>query len=98
MERLTTTPFGRRQVTAGLLAAAALARAPASDPACSKWEIFGNLRDARAAFGVTDRALTVLNALLSFHQAAELRDGERLVVFPSNAALSDRAHGMAEST
>ena len=98
MERLTTTPFGRRQVTAGLVAAAALARAPASDPACPKWQVFHDLRDARAAFGVTDRDLTVLNALLSFHQTAELRDGEPLVVFPSNATLSDRAHGMAEST
>ena len=27
-----------------------------------------------------------------------LKDGQPLIVFPSNASLSERAHGMAEST
>jgi len=40
----------------------------------------------------------VLNALVSFHPSARLDEGDGTVVFPSNAALPDRAHGMAEST
>lgn len=98
MERLTSTPFGRRPVSAGLLAAQALAKAPAPDPQVSKWEIFRELCVARAAFGVRDRDLAVLNALLTFHPGDDLADGENLIVFPSNRSLSERAHGMAEST
>ncbi len=98
MEILTTTPFGRRPVTAALIEQARAARAPVSTPQVDKWEIFRALCVARAAFGVSDRDLTVLNALLSFHQEASLSDNESLIVFPSNRALSERAHGMAEST
>jgi len=98
MERLTTTPFGQRPVTAALIEHAKAAMAPASIPHINKWELFRNLCTARMAFGVTDRDLTVLNALLSFHQDANLSDNANLIVFPSNAALSERAHGMAEST
>ncbi|MFC6689620.1 plasmid replication protein RepC [Jhaorihella thermophila] len=47
---------------------------------------------------MTDRDLAVLNALVSFHPNAALSDNDNLIVFPSNAALSERAHGMAEST
>lgn len=64
----------------------------------NKWELFRELCVARAAFDVTDRDLTVLNALLSFHQAANLNDNAALIVYPSNKALAERAHGMAEST
>ncbi len=98
MEILTTTPFGRRPVTAALIEQARAARAPASTPQVDKWEIFRALCVGRAAFGVSDRDLTVLNALLSFHREASLSDNESLIVFPSNRALSERAHGMAEST
>lgn len=48
--------------------------------------------------GVTDRALAVLNALLSFYPKNALAEEHGLVVFPSNAQLSLRAHGMAEQT
>lgn len=92
------TPFGRQAVTAGHLAAAALAEAPAPQVTPDKWALLRDLTAARAAFGVSDRDLAVLSALLSFHPAKELADDDRLIVFPSNAALSDRAHGMAEST
>ncbi len=40
----------------------------------------------------------MLYALLTFLPSKTLEDGAALVVFPSNASLSDRAHGMAEST
>lgn len=63
-----------------------------------KWELLRDLCTARRTFEVTDRDLAVLNALVSFHPNAALSDNDRLIVFPSNVALSERAHGMAEST
>jgi replication initiation protein RepC len=48
---------------------------------------------------LTDRSLTVLNALLSFHPDTVLTLGtDDLVVFPSNRELSLRAHGIPAST
>ncbi len=98
MERLTTTPFGQRPVTASLIESIQAATGPASVLHLNKWELFRTLCVARTAFNVTDRDLTVLNALLSFHQDANLSDNDNLIVFPSNVALAERAHGMAEST
>ena len=98
MERIATTPFGQRPVTAGLIEQIKVADAPVSIPHLNKWELFRALTTARMAYGVTDRDLTVLNALLSFHQDVNLSDNSSLIVFPSNIALSERAHGMAEST
>lgn len=92
------THFGRQPVTAGLLATRALAEAPAPDHIPDKWAVLRDLTAARAAFGISDRDLAVLAALLSFHPGKELADDDKLIVFPSNASLSDRAHGMAEST
>lgn len=63
-----------------------------------KWTIIKELTTARMAFGVSDRDLAVLHALVSFHPHDSLADGEGTIVFPSNAVLSERAHGMAEST
>ena len=51
-----------------------------------------------AIFCQTDRSLAVLYSLHRFLPDRTLQDGKPLVVFPSNASLSDRAHGMAEST
>lgn len=92
------TPFGRQPVTAGLLAAQALSEAPAPAQIPDKWSLLRDLTAARVTHGVSDRDLAVLSALLSFHPTRELADDDRLIVFPSNAALSERAHGMAEST
>ena len=98
MTHLATTPFGPRAVTAGLLAAHALAEAEAPLPSADKYTLLDDLRDARAAYAVTDRDLSVLAALLSFFPSRSLDEGADLIVFPSNKALSSRAHGMAEST
>ena len=97
MERLTTTPFGPRPVTAGLLATIELAKQAQDCPAVDKWALMQDLTAAKQSFGVTDRDLSVLSALLSFHPEREL-SGDDLIVFPSNASLATRAHGMAEST
>lgn len=99
MQHISLTPFGRQPVTAGLMAARALGETKATAlPRLDKWALFNDLRIARASFGVSDRDLGVLYALLSFLPAKMLESDASLVVFPSNASLSDRAHGMAEST
>lgn len=98
MQVLTTTPFGQRPVTAALLKSVEESRAQAQIPHINKWELFRELCVAKGAYGITDRDLTVLNALLSFYQDTNLSDNNNMIVFPSNKALAERAHGMAEST
>ena len=98
MQIISSTPFGQRQVTADQLTAQAMAQGPADVPHFDKWELFRELCVARHAYRLTDRDLTVLNALLSFHKDRALSDNANLIVFPSNRALGERAHGMAEST
>ncbi|MTE01051.1 replication initiation protein [Paracoccus sp. YIM 132242] len=98
MRHISTTPSGRRSPAAGLLAGQALAAGTVSVPAgTDKWTILQDLTEGREAFGLTDRNLSVLSALLSFHPARDLADGA-LTVFPSNSSLSARLHGMPEST
>jgi replication initiation protein RepC len=98
MDHTVTTPFGRRSMTLGMLASQMEADDIPPDTSADKWKLFRGLCEARARFGVSDRALSVLNALLSFHPAPVLEGGRALVVFPSNAQLSVRAHGMAAAT
>lgn len=99
MNHITTTPFGRRAVSAARQAAhirAAAAPLPAERP--DKWAILRDLTAARVAFGLSDRTLAVLEALISFHPSADLAEGEGTIVYPSNAALSARLRGMPDST
>ncbi|WP_424934808.1 plasmid replication protein RepC [Amaricoccus macauensis] len=98
MTHISTTLPGRRPVDAGQLSGDGPGLPPAPQDAPDKWSIFRDLTTARKAFGVSDRDLTVLSALLSFHLLDHLDDDENTIVFPSNAKLSARAHGMAEST
>ena len=70
----------------------------ASSCKVEKWRLTRALAEARHHFDLSDRAITVLEGLLSFHQSKEL-DGRRpIVVFPSNAELSLRCRGMAQAT
>jgi replication initiation protein RepC len=62
-----TTPFGRRPLTAAHLQAQARAAACSPDATINKWAVFRHIAQAKDAIGVSDRALAVLNALLSFH-------------------------------
>jgi replication initiation protein RepC len=140
-----TTPFGRRPVTLGQMAAQLRVKRAVDDAgkpgsnapaAVNKWHVFRTLTQIRERLGVSDRSLSVLNALLSFHQETALSlpvprssgagqgagvgagwqhetpetcdepdDGDAehapscdLIVFPSNNALGQRAHGMAPTT
>ncbi|AYG69520.1 MULTISPECIES: plasmid replication protein RepC [unclassified Rhizobium] len=93
-----TTPFGRRPMTLAMLIAQRRAEHGKSVRSVDKWKIYRALCEAKPLLGVTDRALAVLNALLSFYPKNELSDDANLIVFPSNAQLSLRAHGMAEQT
>ncbi len=82
MEAYTpTTSFGRRQATLGQIKAQLQVRRavdeagkPGSNApaAVNKWQICRTLTEVRKRLGVTDRSLSVLNALLSFHPETAL--------------------------
>ncbi|WP_036288777.1 plasmid replication protein RepC [Methylosinus sp. PW1] len=116
MQTRPTTPFGRRQLSLAMVASQTAtenfaAKPGASETVVHKWRLFRALTEAKEPLGVTDRALSVLHALLSFHQETALSLPEKhstsaeagsasggIVVFPSNKELSIRAHGMAPAT
>ncbi len=119
MRTYSTTPFGRRSLSLAMVEAQTATRDFAAKPDASeavvhKWRLFRALTESKGAIGITDRALSVLHALLSFHQETALTLPERhskpegeggddsspagIVVFPSNKELSIRAHGMAPAT
>lgn len=93
------TPFGQRPLSLSTVEAQRGVReCPEGKPA-HKWLVFRNICEARASLAISDRALAVLNALLSFHPDTVLTAGAAdLVVFPSNRLLALRAHGIAAST
>ncbi|OWO94277.1 replication initiation protein RepC [Rhizobium esperanzae] len=93
-----STPFGRRSMTLGMLANQVMAGEIKPDQSVDKWKLFRALCEAKPLLGITDRALAVLNALLSFYPKNELAQENGLIVFPSNVQLSLRTHGMAEQT
>lgn len=97
--QIPLSPFGSRRLSPGVLKINALVRGCAAGTPAQKWKVFRDISAARTSLGVPDRALVVLNALLSFHPDAVLTAGSGdLVVFPSNRHLSLRSHGMAAST
>jgi replication initiation protein RepC len=96
--RQPTTPFGRRTLTLAHVAAQMAASARSPDKVVHKWQIFRAICTARPRLGVSERALAVLNALLSFHPETTLTGEEDLIVFPSNEQLCLRTHGMPPST
>jgi replication initiation protein RepC len=115
MQTRSTTPFGRRSLTLAMVASQAAAkdfseRPGAAETVVHKWRLFRALTEAKGPLGVSDRALSVLHALLSFHQETALTLPEKdagalendptpgIIVFPSNRELSIRAHGMAPAT
>src|SRR5215207_9691705 len=99
MERIQpTTPFGRRPLSLAMMAAQAAAKACPEDATAHKWRVFRHLTEAKDRLGLSDRALAVLSALLTFHPDTALTPGGDIIVFPSNRELSVRAHGPAPAT
>ncbi|MER9273615.1 replication initiation protein RepC [Mesorhizobium sp. M0115] len=95
---IATTPFGRRPMSLAILAAQNDSREIPKGRVVDKWQIYRDLCEGKSIVGIGDRALAVLNALLSFYPDSELSEENGLIVFPSNAQLSLRAHGMPEPT
>ncbi len=92
-----TTPFGSRSLKLAHVASQLVAKQRPPDATAHKWTVFRAICAARERLGLSERALAVLDALLSFHPETVLT-GDGLVVFPSNEQLSLRAHGMPAST
>jgi replication initiation protein RepC len=93
-----TTPFGRRPMTLALVRAQFQTADIRKGKVADKWKVYRDACEARALLGLRDRALAVLNALLSFYPETDLSEDANLVVFPSNAQLSARANGIAGTT
>ncbi|WP_338811465.1 plasmid replication protein RepC (plasmid) [Agrobacterium leguminum] len=93
-----TTPFGRRPMTLALLAKHKHVDQPVPETKRNKWKLFRTICEARRALNISDRSLTVLDALLSFYPSEELCSSNSLIVFPSNTQLSIRARGMTAAT
>lgn len=108
MDHAVTTPFGGGRMTAH---AFLLQKATAEQQErlrggeggnetarADKWALLKALTEARFAFGLSDRAIAVMEALVSFAPGRELDGAEPIIVFPSNRALSARTRGMAPAT
>lgn len=97
MEYTPISPFMRPISHAHLRA---VERPEASVPGkpINKWELLRELSKAQAAFGVTERDLTVMQGLLSFFPDDALGGNAEMVVFPSNKAICERLNGMPCST
>ena len=95
---ISTTPFGRRSMTLGMISSQVTAKAMPAGVSVHKWHVFQNIKETRMALGATDRALAILDALLSFHPDTALYGDSALVVWPSNEQLIRRANGMSPAT
>ena len=94
----STTPFGRRSLTLAHVASQAVAKARPPEKAVHKWQVFRAICTAKARIGVSERALAVLDALLSFHPEtdAERRRPDRIPIEPAARAARPR-HGAGDA-
>lgn len=98
MDYTPVTPFGR-PINAAILHYQAAAQQDLPPSGVNKWEALRELAAARIAFGLSDRDLSVLQALVSFHQATIVGGNHsETVVHPSNKAICERLNGMPCST
>lgn len=68
------------------------------DGRAHKWKVIDALTEARFQYGLGDRAIRVLEALVSCHPGDEIDGTQDAIVFPSNAELTRRTKGMAGAT
>ena len=67
--------------------------------AVSKWDALRCLATARQHYNLSDRDLTVLQAMLGFHPETELGgESPSAIVYPSNKTICERLNGMPCST
>lgn len=97
--QIPTAPFGAARLSLATISVQGIVQACPPGKPVHKWKVFRHICEARSRLGVSDRALAILDALLSFHPDTVLVSGAAdLVVFPSNQQLALRAHGIASST
>jgi replication initiation protein RepC len=82
----------------GMISNQVAAKAVSADATVHKWHVFRDIKEARIAVGATDRALAILDALLSFHPDTAFNGDSALIVWPSNEQLIGRANGMSPAT
>ncbi len=97
MEYTPISPF-MRPISHVHLRVAERPEASASAKPVNKWALLRELSKAQAAFGVSERDLTVLQGLLSFFPDDALGGNAEMLVFPSNRAICERLNGMPCST
>lgn len=98
MGYMPSTPF-RRTVDAALQQHSQLDDSSVPPTGVDKWEALRTLGVARKRYGLSDRELSVLQALISFHPSRTLDPrGGPLVVYPSNRTICKRLNGMPCST
>ncbi|RZN12099.1 plasmid replication protein RepC [Bradyrhizobium sp. Leo121] len=98
-EQSPTAPFGTGRISFDVVRTQQQVNALLPGKSVNKWQLFRHICIARSQLGVSDRALTVLEALLTFHRETLLASSSSdLVVYPSNRKLIIRAHGIAPST
>jgi replication initiation protein RepC len=85
-------------MTLGMISSQLAAKAKPETAIVHKWHVFQHIKEVRQVLGATDRALTILHALLSFHPETALEADGELIVWPSNEQLMARANGMPPTT
>lgn len=68
-----TTPFGRRPMSLALVRSQMAIENPQAGTRIEKWKVFRDVCQARERLGIQDRALAVLDALLTFHPRGSLK-------------------------
>jgi replication initiation protein RepC len=97
MEYTPISPF-MRPISRAHLRVVERPKASVPGKPVNKWELLRELSKAQAAFGVSERDLTVLQGLLSFFPDDAFGGNAEMVVFPSNKAICERLNGMPCST
>jgi replication initiation protein RepC len=98
MDYTPVTPF-RRAMNAVMLKHQSHATKELPPSGANKWEVLRELSASREVFKLSDRDISVLQALVSFHQATILGGNDsELIVYPSNKAICERLNGMPCST
>ncbi len=104
---VSTTPFGRRPATIVQIAAQLQVRRAVEEAsktgsnapaAVNKWRLFRTLTEIRERLGVSDRALSVLNALLSFHPETALSLPKPRAAATEESAADEDGTGQGAST